>query len=410
MSIRYPILGDIWPYREAGAAPELAALPVDRFFSDPAGSRLSAADWVFPADPAAAPRAAYALRLRQARRQGDIARWDPHAGEWRITHRFAVPRDGEACAIVELRGVLLGGVETPEALERRMKSLLSAELGEAKALRLLAKVLSVASVIALFYAVRTGIERHAMEAFALIFCLAFGIGMLAMTLRARTKALSAQGLERIREQFQFEYRKSEHGQMSLTVVGALLRDHDRRREEEAVLFGFLLLLCFAYFISPLVVVGAIVALVLVMMLSGDPRRLGTLGLALDRAETRLEKAALSFRASDDELAPPALRRAKKEVLRDRLRRYGDILARVRGAQGRARLTQDLAIAVAFLVIFSAYAFPVAAGFQKMSISAADSLVNTSLFRVAPVIILLSISRNAVALAQVANHRLARLGK
>jgi hypothetical protein len=48
--------------------------------------------------------------------------------------------------------------------------------------------------------------------------------------------------------------------------------------------------------------------------------LRTLGLAYDRAETRLERTFLSFRASNDALAPPALRSAKKDVLRDRMRR------------------------------------------------------------------------------------------
>ncbi|MCB1310362.1 MAG: hypothetical protein KDK29_00070, partial [Sedimentitalea sp.] len=186
------------------------------------------------------------------------------------------------------------------------------------------------------------------------------------------------------------------------------REHDRKREEEAVIFGFLLLLCFVYFISPLVVIGVIVALIIVTLMTGDPAMLRTLGLAFDRAETRLEKTFLSFRASDDALSPPALRDAKKQVLRDRIRRYGDMAGRVRAAQARTRLTQDLGLAVAFLIIFAAYAFPIAAGFQKMSIATADSLVSTSLFRVAPVIILLSISKSAVALAQIVNRRLVRL--
>ena len=102
--------------------------------------------------------------------------------------------------------------------------------------------------------------------------------------------------------------------------------------------------------------------------------------------------------------------AKKEVMRDRLRRYGDMLGRVRQGQAKARLNGDLAIAVAFVIIFSAYAFPIAAGIRTLAASAADSLVTTSLFRVAPVIILLSISKSTVALAQVLNRRLALLGK
>jgi hypothetical protein len=68
------------------------------------------------------------------------------------------------------------------------------------------------------------------------------------------------------------------------------------------------------------------------------------------------------------------------------------------------------MAVALVIIFSAYAFPIAAGFQTLSIAKHDSLVETSLFSVAPVIILLSISKTTVALAQVANRRLAKLSR
>ena len=410
MSVQYPVLGDIWPYREAAVAPELAALPVDFFFSEAGSSRISAARWTTPADPAAAPRASYALRLRQQGRQGDIARWDPLHGEWRVTRKFPVPAGEDACAIVDLQGILLGGVEGTEALATRMKSLLQPELSRAKGLRLGAKLLSVLSVIVLFYAVRAGVERHAIEPFALIFALAVGIGLLAVGLRTRTKALSEQGLERISEQFRFEYRKADHGTLTLKTVGNILKDHDRKRDEEAVVFGFLLLLCFVYFISPLVVIGVIVALVVVTMIIGDTSMLRALGVALDRAETRLEQAFLSFRASNDAFAPPALRRAKTAVLRARMRRHGDMLARTRTRQARFRLTQDIAIAVSFGIIFAAYAFPIAAGFQMLAVSTADSLVNTSLFKVAPVVILLSISRSTVSLAQVANRRLAVLTK
>ena len=408
MPASYPILGDIWPYSEASVPAELASLPVDVFFGDPKGSSIQTAQWVRDADPEAAPRAAYALRLCRAGGQGELARWDPVAGRWAQGQRFAVPDRQTGCAIIELRGIVLGGVSTPEALAERLKLLLRAQLSQMKAYRLISKVLSVLSIIVLFYAVRSGVEAGAVEPFALIFALAVGIGMIAIGLRNRCKLLSDEGRARMTEQFRFEYRASEHQGLSVRSVTSILREHDRKREEEAVIFGFLLLLCFVYFISPLVVIGVIVALIIVTLMTGDPAMLRTLGLAFDRAETRLEKTFLSFRASDDALSPPALRDAKKQVLRDRIRRYGDMAGRVRAAQARTRLTQDLGLAVAFLIIFAAYAFPIAAGFQKMSIATADSLVSTSLFRVAPVIILLSISKSAVALAQIVNRRLVRL--
>ena len=410
MSKAYPILGDIWPYKEAAAAPELASLPVSVFFSDSKNSPVKAATWVSPADPSSAPRASYALRVRRAGGRADLSRWNPVRGVWIVTHRFLVPETDETCAIVELGGVLLGNVSTSEALGIRMKSLLQAELSEAKYLRFAAKVLSVASIIVLFFAVRSGVESNAIEPFALIFTMAVGIGLLAVGLRTRTKVLGEQGLQRLHEQFQFEYRKADHGNLSLKTVTGLLQENERKREEEAVIFGFLLLLCFVYFVSPLVVIGVIVALIIVTIITGDPGMLRVLSVAQDRSERRLEQAMLSVRASDDALAPVRLRKAKKEVLRDRIRRYGDMTGRVRETQTRTRLSTDIAIAVAFLIIFAAYAFPIAAGFQKLAVSKADSLVNTSLFKVAPVIILLSISKSTVTLAQVLSRRLRAMSK
>lgn len=67
-------------------------------------------------------------------------------------------------------------------------------------------------------------------------------------------------------------------------------------------------------------------------------------------------------------------------MRDRIRRYGEMLGKVRATQGKVRMTQDIGLTVAFLIIFSAYAFPIAAGFQKVSIGLKDTLVATSLFR------------------------------
>ncbi|AVO39326.1 hypothetical protein [Pukyongiella litopenaei] len=412
----WPSLGDLWPYSEAAAPPELAALPLDLFLTDPKSSRITAALWVPGADPAAAPRAAYALRLMTTSGQGELARWQPETGTWQPCHRFPVPDgpdgpDGpDRCSIIELRGVLLGGVSDAEGLAARLNVLLQAEATEAKSYRISSKILSVASIIVLFFAVRSGVESNALEPFALIFALAVGIGLLAAGLRNRCKILAEQGLARMTEQFRFEYRADQHDPLGLRDLTAILKDNDRKREEDAVIFAFLLLLCFVYFISPLVVIGVIVAVIIVVLMIGDPDAFRVLGIAHDRAETRLEQAFLSLRAGDDVLTPPALRTAKKSVFRDRARRFGDLSARVRRTQARLRLTQDMALAVAFLVIFSAYAFPIAAGFQKLSIATADSLVSVSLFSVAPVIILLSISKSAVALALILSRRIAAMGK
>lgn len=404
----YPILGDLWPYVEAAAPPELAQLPVDVFFTDPRGSSITAAQWTLDQDPENAPRASYALRLRRANGRGELARWDPVRGRWNPVARFEVPDPDAGCSIIELRGILLSNVTTPEALGQRLRGLLKAELAEMKVYRLSSKVLSVMSIVTLFYAVRAGVESNAVEPFALVFALAVGIGMLAVGLRVRVRTLSDTGMTRLREQFQFEYRAADHQPLTLKTLTNQLTDYDRRREEEAVLFGFLLLLCFVYFISPLVVVGVIVSVIIVTLMTGDLRGLRVLAAAFDRSETRLEHSFLSFRAGNDALTPPGLRRAKKQVLRDRIRRYVSMLGTVRENQRKFRLSQDMSMAVAFVIIFSSYAFPIAAGFQKLSISLSDSLVSTSLFSVAPVIILLSISKTAVALAQVLNRRLTEL--
>lgn len=411
MALTYPTLGALWPYTEAAVPPELASLPVDAFLRPQKGSPVTAAVWTTgDVHEDAAPRAAYALRLRQRDGQAEMSRWDAVAGRWVPFRHFDVPSNDAACSIIELRAILLGNVDSPEALTERMKSLLAPEMREAKNYRLLSKVLAVASIITLFFAVRSGVESHAPEPFMLIFALAVGIGLLAIGLRARTKVLSDSGTKRLSEQFQFEYRKTDHQPLTLRHVTQGLREHDLRREEEAVMFGFLLLLCFVYFISPLVVVGVIVALILVTLVTSDAARLRLMALAQDRAESRLETAMLSYRTGHDALTPPALRQAKRAVLRDRMRRYAQIVERSSENTANFRLTQDIGLALAFFVIFSAYAFPIASGFQKLSISLTDSLVSTSLFSVAPVIILVSIAKNTVALAQVVNRRLAQLSK
>lgn len=410
MPVTYPILGDIWPYSEAAAPPELASLPVDVFFSDPKGSSIQAAKWVLTEDPGCAPRAAYALRLTRQDGVGDLSRWDASRGEWQKVKRFNVPDRDRACSIIDLKGILLSNVATSQSLSGRLDVLLQADRREMKTYRLLSKVFSVMSIIVLFYSVRAGVEKAAIEPFALIFALAVGIGLLAVGLRVRCKTLSEEGLTRMREQFQYEYRASENAPLTLNNLTSILKENDRSREEEAVIFGFLLLLCFVYFISPLVVIGVIVALIIVTLMMGDRGTLRRLGLAFDRSETRLEQSFLSFRASNDTLAPPALRAAKKDVLRDRIRRYGDMQRKVRETQSRFRLTQDIGMGVAFMVIFSSYAFPIAAGFQKLSISVSDSLMSTSLFSIAPVVILLSISKSTVALSQIANRRIMAMAR
>ena len=59
------------------------------------------------------------------------------------------------------------------------------------------------------------------------------------------------------------------------------------------------------------------------------------------------------------------------------------------------------------MIFTAYALPIAMGIQTFAPETRDSPVSTSLFSVAPVIVLLSIAKTTTVLALIVNRRLAR---
>jgi len=381
-------------------------LALDTFFSDPRHSSVSAATWTRVDDPATAPRASYALRVSRENGQGALARWEASSGQWRVVRRFAVPQRDSACSVVELRGILLGNVGTPEELTERLNALLARENSESKTYRLTSKVLAVMSIMILFFAIRAGAEARALEPFLLIFALAMMAGMTAIGLRTRCKAISEAGLTRMQERFRFEYRAADHAPLSPRHVARVLKENGLKREEDAVIFGFLLL-CLVYFISPLVVIGVIVALILVTLVTAGAATLRPLGLAHERSEQRLEQAFLSFRAGNDAFTPPVLRRAKHEVLRDRARRYGDMATRLHDGQARMRLNQDLGQGLSFLVIFTAYALPIAMGIQTFAPETRDSPVSTSLFSVAPVIVLLSIAKTTTVLALIVNRRLAR---
>lgn len=80
MRMSYPNLGDIWPFSEATVPPELASLPIDLFFSNPANSSITAARWTVTDDPGMAPRAGYAVRILQEDGKGTLARWQPASG------------------------------------------------------------------------------------------------------------------------------------------------------------------------------------------------------------------------------------------------------------------------------------------------------------------------------------------
>jgi len=223
MPLTYPILGDLWPYTEAAVPPELAGLPLDVFFTDPKGSSIRAAQWMRIKQPDAAPRCSYALRILRSEGKGELARWNPGTGLWESVARFPVPDQRKGVSIVELKGIVLGNINTHEALAIRLRALLHAELTEMKVYRLSSKVLSIMSIITLFFAVRSGVESNALEPFALIFAIAVGIGLIAVGLRARCRTISELGMIRLREQFQFEYRAADHTPLTVRDVTTILK-------------------------------------------------------------------------------------------------------------------------------------------------------------------------------------------
>lgn len=404
----YPALNDIWPFDEVTIPPQLAAMPMEAFFAGHVPDSMTAAAWQHVPDPEMAPRAGYALRLLRNKGRANLARWDSDRQIWVVTNHFPAPAEAEDCVVVELHGIVLGNVATPEALEARVKVLVARELGSLTTMRLGAMVLSISSIMMLFFSVRAGLESRAAEPFALIFSLAVGAGLTAGFLKTRAKAVAERGLGRVRDQFQFEYRSAPDQPLRLAHVNSVLRNLEGRREEAAVVIGFLLLLCFVYFVSPLMVVSVIISLVLVTLITGSPRALQGLSVAYDRAEQRLENALLSFRAGNDAMSAPILRRAKKQVLRDRIRRHGDVRDFVQKRHARMQLNQDLAFALAFIIIFGSYSLSIITGLQKLAPGLGSSLVSTSLFSVAPVIVLLSVTRSTAIMAKVVNRQLALL--
>jgi len=116
-----------------------------------------------------------ALRVLRHAGKGELARWNPGTGLWEPVAHFDVPDQKTGCSIIELKGIVLGNVKTPEALSDRLRVLLQSELREMKVYRLSSKVLSILSTITLFYSVRSGVESDAIEPFALIFAIAVGL-------------------------------------------------------------------------------------------------------------------------------------------------------------------------------------------------------------------------------------------
>lgn len=403
-------LAELWPYHEISISPQLAALPLEAYFSDAPPASVTAANWRRVSDPGLAPRASYALRLCAQNGTGNLARWAEDGRGWTVMRRFDWPSNGRDCIVIELDGIVLGTVGDAEALADRVKSLVGRELSAMTVSRLAAMAFSIMGVMLLYFSIRAGAEMHAAEPFVLIFSLAVVSGLTGAGLKARARSLLERGQLRVRQQFQYEYRSSSASDLRITDINATLRDLQTKREEAAVASGFLLLLCFVYFVAPIMVASVLFALIMVTLITGASPALKGLAMAYDRAEQRFEYAALSYRASNDDLSTPALRDAKKQVLRDRSRRHNEVRDRVQSQQGRKQLNQDLGQAVAFLVIFGTYAMAIASGLQKPAPGIGDSLVVTSLFSVAPIIVLISISKSTTAMALVVNRRFALLAR
>lgn len=406
-----PTFDEIWPFRQVAVPSELSGVQVDRFLSSLNANSTRSTRVTEVATVQAAPTASYAMQVAGKGGRLSGAVWSVVSDRWVNVFECATPNalDGRVF-VIEFTGVLLGNVATPNELSFRIRLLLQKELNFMGAVRLFARLIAVFAIMTLFYAIRTGVEASAIEPFVIIFAAAFSVAMAAVYLRQKGRSMLNNSMTQLQEQFLFEYDVSRHSDLNISQVSDVMVGIDRSQEERAVVFGFCLLLSFVYFISPLIVIGALVALFLgILTLGSGNLRLHYIS-ARNRSEKRLENAMLSYRAGNDQFSPIRLRRAKKDVLRDRLKRFEKVSAELSRHDVGAVMRVDIAHAFALLAIVGAYALPLAAGIEQSASNLANSFETVSLFSVAPVIVLISISKSTVATAKVVSRKLAEMLK
>ncbi len=392
-----PTLDELWPFEQVAVPSELSGVRVDRFFATLKSTMHNSIRVTEVTSEDVAPIAAYAIKLSSTKNGLVRSVWSAKAGAWvdAIDYKVDVSLK-ERIFVIEFNGVLLGNVTTPEELSVRVHLLFQKTLATVGVMRLFSRLLAVFSIMMLFYAIRIGVEASAIEPFAVIFAAAFSVSMAAVYMRQRCRSLIDTSTNLLQEQFLFEYNASSHSSLKVSDISKLMKGIDRTQEEKSVVFGFCLLLTFVYFISPLIVVAAIVSLFLGVLLIGSENSSQHRDMARRRAVLRLENAVLSFRTGNDLFAPPILRSAKKSVLRDRLKRFEKINSALKRHELGSELRVDLAHSVALIAIVGAYVLPLAVGVQQSASNLASSFETVSLFSVAPVIVLISISKATVA--------------
>lgn len=414
MARHVPKLSEVWPFDDTVVPAEIAAWRITAFLQEPADNAAKSVAWALVSTVDVVPRASYALQVRVKARCGHVARWDSAKQRWREVAEFAVDETlPETISIVEFKGVLLANVMNAEQLSARVSALLQKTRQRTRDFLLASRLVSILSIVTLFGAIRLGVESFAPEAFVLLFALALMTGLLGLAMRLTAKQLAVHAIAKLAAQFRFEYDPKSTAAFTVADVTRPIRAYERQQEERATVFGFLLLLGFAYIVSPLVVLGVIAALFVAIIGLDGVQVEQTLVQVQSRAAMALENALLSFRSGFDRMSPRRLRQAKSRVLREGLRRYETVSNHVARRQSRAALRQDGLQALVTVIIFGAYILPMAFRVEAGSAAAATpvfsaALGTASIFSVAPIIVLYSLSKATVSTASIIRSWLPRL--
>ncbi len=399
-----PKLGAVWPFAEFSVPASLAQAPLGHFFSTASHLPAEVALVTQTEDPRAAPSASYALQIITNGGRLVVSRWNPQTGTWQRT--FSRNFDGDqpdAICVLEFKQVYLA--DPAEPLASKMRRLMRGDIMRMDIGRFSSKLFALAAVVILFFAIREGAEVRAYGPFLVILGLAVLAALTATSLRNGSRALCEACLARAVEQIRFERNWQKSPVFTEKDAMETFRKFDQRREDEAAVFGFLLLLCIVYFISPLVVIGVLVALVLGVLILTRPDAAVAAKRAQRSAEHDVSASVLALRAGEDPFSPPSLRRARRHVLHTELQRATATEQAAHQLSTAHDQSSDLSAAVILAVILGTYALPIAAGYEVSAVSHANSLVSLSLFTVAPIVVLISICKSTMRLAHTAKRYL-----
>ena len=396
-------LGALWPFTEIDAPPGLASVPMESFWDENIDLPSDVALVTSGVTPGRVPRAAYALMLQRQGAVGTISRWISSRSSWKRCATTPVPEGPDACTVLELNHILLGNIESEEALKQRVRTLLDADLRIIRIARITAMLLSVCATILLFVSIQVGLEMRSMEAFLLLFGLSAGAGLTTARIRVMARSVADHALSCVKAQFHFEDSLSQRKTtLRAACLAETLREHDQRNEVITVLGAFTLFLGFAYFIAPPLVIAAVFVVILSSIILGSGAALFGIGKALERAEIRVAYALMVFRGSSNtRFVPEALRNARRQILRDRLHRFVQLRAKASRRIGVAKLRNDIAYAASFIVIIGAYSlWNTVRGSAAATPGAQTGVDIVSIVEMAPIIVLISLSRTSHKVAEL----------